>query len=252
LDRLVGSEIRIVTPEQYRHNGSTKLLQLYEKDLIEKYKKPYSIPVGGSNTLGTWGYIEIVRELATQINQTGQLFSDIVMAIGSGGTAAGIALGVKLCNMNIKVHAFAVCDSAAYFHNHINEIFNELNVPYKSEDLLDIIENYKGIGYAQSTTQELELIKNITFATGIIIDPVYTGKAINGLLQELQHNVSRFGGKNILFVHTGGLYSLYDKENELLPLLPKNQVQPFFLLRMSELRQYITSTCVYSSSSSSS
>jgi len=218
LDRLVGANIHLITHAQYRKRA--QLMEELAQHLREQGRKPYLIPEGGSNAIGSWGYIEFIRELAVQQAEQGLHFDDLVLACGSGGTAAGVGLAVKLSGLSCKVHAINVCDDAEYFYNIINKIFLESGSSYKGEDLVDIIEGYKGIAYGVSTEQELEWICKLSKETGIIFDPVYTGKAIYGLKQELHNNPKRFQGKRILFLHTGGLFGLYNKIDQLAPLLP--------------------------------
>jgi hypothetical protein len=86
-------------------------------------RKPYPIPVGGSNSLGTWGYIEAVQEIASQLKagHVGDVdtFEDIVMACGSGGTTAGVAIASHLSGLKAKVHGYGVCDNSEYFYEYI-------------------------------------------------------------------------------------------------------------------------------------
>ena len=131
--------------------------------------------------------------------------------------AAGIAIGIKLAKLPIKVHAFAVCDNKQYFEQHIEQMISALcEDPAKHDlsnisDLIDINDAYKGIGYAMSTTEELNLLKSIA-KTGIMLDPVYTVKAMNGFYKE------RFFGDtagDTLFVHTGGVFSNFAYVNQM-------------------------------------
>ncbi|CAH1245818.1 Hypp7558 [Branchiostoma lanceolatum] len=171
--------------------------------------KLYLIPVGGSNLAGLFGYITAFQELMEQ----GVLdrFDDLVLTVGSGGTTCGLCVANYLTGSKIKIHAVAICDDAAYFHRHINATLQEIGLTdVRSEDIVDIIEGYKGRGYALSTKKELEFVANIAQTSGIILDPVYTGKATMGLLNELRTNQSRFHGNRILFLHTGGIFGLYD------------------------------------------
>ncbi|KXJ18141.1 putative D-cysteine desulfhydrase 1, mitochondrial [Exaiptasia diaphana] len=80
----------------------------------------------------------------------------------------------------------------------------------KAEDIIDIVDGYKGKGYGISTKEELELIVRISSLTGIVLDPVYTIKSVRGMLSEMNANPSRFKGSRVLYIHTGGVYGLYD------------------------------------------
>lgn len=197
IDRYMNSKFQLVSVKEYKQKGPVQLtLELKEK-LIKEGRKPYVIPMGGSNSLGTWGYLNFIQELID--SEIHHKIDEIVFAIGSGGTAAGIALGVKLSGLKCKVTAFSVCDSSKYFHQQINEIYHDLGVEYKSEDLLEIIDDY----ITFDVKREHQLIKELAQNTGIIIDPVYTIKAINGMIHH-----EKFKSKTVLFVHTGGYFQL--------------------------------------------
>ncbi|KAJ3700303.1 hypothetical protein LUZ61_004008 [Rhynchospora tenuis] len=97
VERLVGAHIDLVSKEEYAKIGSVTLAEILKNKLEKEGRKPYIIPVGGSNSLGTWGYIEAIREIEQQIENSGMAkFDDIVVACGSGGTIAGLSLGVNI------------------------------------------------------------------------------------------------------------------------------------------------------------
>ena len=85
----------------------------------------------------------------------------------------------------------------------------------------------KGRGYARSTEEELSFIRDVARATGVLLDPVYSGKALLGLIKELRNAPDKFVGKRILFVHTGGLFGLYDKTSMLADLVDPDKVTRF-------------------------
>ena len=171
-----------------------------------------------------WGYIDCVEEIRCQCESRGRYFSDIILACGSGGSAAGIAIGVKLAGMPCKVHAVLVCDNIKYFTDHIQETLNALKLPYTPADIITLHDGYRGKGYAVSTPDELKIIKDVAGASAILTDPVYTGKALVGMVGLLNQSPPILGDE-VLFLHTGGIFGLYDKEQEMLPLLPAGQVQ---------------------------
>ena len=112
LNRMVGAKIFTVSTGTYARFGSQGLLKQLEASLISEGKKPFLIPVGGSDDVGAWGYLNAIEEI---IHQTKTLkinnFDHIIFACGSGGTANGIALGAKLSGMSSKIHAVCVCDT---------------------------------------------------------------------------------------------------------------------------------------------
>ena len=197
LDRIVGAEIRFITPAQYRDR----------MDLMTDAagSEGYVIPEGGSNALGTWGYIRVVDEMAAQWETSP---SSIVCATGSGGTLAGLAIGLRRRELNVPVHGVAVCDDAAYFQAIVDRISAEAterwpDLPRVRAEEVSVIEGYKGLGYGLSTPEEAADIASVARTSGLILDPVYTGKAFRALL----HEPERFGPRP-LFIHTGGIFGL--------------------------------------------
>eukprot|EP01040_Poterioochromonas_malhamensis_P011061 gene11061-12056_t len=227
-DRMVGSQIYTVTASTYAQIGSDNLCHMLEEQLKEQGKNPYVIPVGGSNAIGLFGYIECIREI---LETSQESYDHIVFACGSGGTVAGLAIGAKLSGISSKLHAVGVCDSPEYFYNHIEEVAKSIGLNF--DELGPVtgwcnIYNGQGIGYARSTEDELKYLIEVAEKTGIIFDPVYSGKALYHFVKVIIKNNPEWfiKGQKVLFIHTGGVVGLYDKEKELLPLLStKNQVQ---------------------------
>ncbi|KAK4488991.1 hypothetical protein RD792_004782 [Penstemon davidsonii] len=178
-------------------------------------RKPYVIPVGGSNSLGTWGYIEAIREIKEQA-----AFDDIVVACGSGGTIAGLSVGSWLSNLGAKVHAYCVCDDPEYFYEYSQSLLDGLEAGVSSRDIVNI-RNAKGLGYAMNTDEELKFVSDIAQATGVVLDPVYSGKAAYGMIKDMNENPEKWQGRKVLFIHTGGLLGLYDKTEQMAPLIGK-------------------------------
>lgn len=154
--------------------------------------------------------------------------TDIALATGSGGTAAGLALGVRLAGLSCRVRAYAVCDSPAYFYDHIQACLDELGagaggLGLSAQDLLEVVDA-KGSGYALSREEELETLVRVARDTGVVLDPVYSGKAAHGLLEDLKGEGAGMSGDSTrrwLFLHTGGLLGLYDKIDQLQPLVER-------------------------------
>ncbi|KAK7461193.1 hypothetical protein BaRGS_00038781 [Batillaria attramentaria] len=184
----------------------------------------YLVPIGGSSQVGLFGCITVFEEM----RQQGVLesFDDVVCACGSGGTASGLSIGNYLTGSKLKVHAVAVFDNAEYFHNLCIETLQEAGLGHlRSEDILHVVEGHKGKGYGISTDDELDFIYQVACNSGVMLDPTYSGKAALGMVRELRNNPASFTGKRILFVHTGGVYELFD--GRMTPLLQqKQQSQP--------------------------
>ncbi|KAL3835293.1 hypothetical protein ACJIZ3_010029 [Penstemon smallii] len=215
VERLVGAHIDLVSKEEYANVGAVALTNILKEKLINEGRKPYVIPVGGSNSLGTWGYIEAIKEIKGQA-----AFDDIVVACGSGGTIAGLAVGSWLSNLGAKVHAYCVCDDPEYFYEYSQSLLDGLEAGVSSRDIVNI-RNAKGLGYAMNTAEELKFVSDIAQATGVVLDPVYSGKAAYGMIKDMNENPEKWQGRKVLFIHTGGLLGLYDKTDQMAPLIGK-------------------------------
>lgn len=216
LDRLLGAEIRFVTAEEYS-NQRTEIMESIKQELEQKGFKPYIIPEGASNGIGSFGYYTAMEEIIEQEKELNMSFDCIVLAVGSGGTYSGLWLSNKLLNHNSKVVGVNVSETAEHFKGRIQEILYEsmkymnVNLPVSKSEI-NIIDGYVGRGYALSRTEELKFIHNLAKLEGVILDPVYTGKAMYGLTEEIKKgNFKDY--KNILFIHTGGLFGLFPQGN---------------------------------------
>lgn len=218
LDKLVGAEIRWVSRDEYKRRA--QLFVETRGQLLATARKPYVIPEGGSNALGAWGYVGCVEELAQEL---GDKPLTIVYAAGSGGTGAGIIIGIKLLGLPWRAVGVNVCDDREYFVAAIGEIVEQaiarwlLPIQFDRGEI-DILDGYVGAGYAKSRPEELATLRDVARAEGLILDPVYTGKAFHGLRSELAKDPRAFG-ERVCFVHTGGIYGLFPKARELDPLL---------------------------------
>ncbi|RZB95461.1 Bifunctional D-cysteine desulfhydrase/1-aminocyclopropane-1-carboxylate deaminase, mitochondrial [Glycine soja] len=131
-----------------------------------------------------------------------------------GGTIADLSLGSSLSILKAKVHAFSVCDDPDYFHNFTQGLLDGLKAGVSSRDIVHI-QNAKGLGYAMNTSEELNFVKEVATATGVVLDPVYRGKAAYAMVKDMSENPKKWEGRKILFIHTGGLLGLYDKVDQL-------------------------------------
>ena len=150
LDRLVGAEIRWVTREEYKRR--VQLFTEVQGQLLAQRRKAYVIPEGGSNAVGAWGYIGCVEELAQEL---GDEPLTLVYAAGSGGTGAGLILGIKLLGLPWRAVGINVCDDKAYFVEAIGDIVDAAAKRWLMPIELDrseieIVDGYVGVGYAKS------------------------------------------------------------------------------------------------------
>ncbi len=212
LDRMAGAEVRLISPAEYAQRGAIMASAAIE--LRERGREPYVVPEGGSNGLGALGYVECMREIAEQARRGlagGEAPFDVVVhACGSGGTAAGIALGAARFGVAKSVRAMAVCDDTAYFEKAIARIALEArswDASLGEPAPVIVDDRSKGPAYAVSTHAQRETIVRVARASGLVLDPVYGGKAMHGLREAIERGDIAPGAR-VLFVHTGGLPGL--------------------------------------------
>ena len=215
IDRMVGARIHLVSPAEFA--GWESMLAL-KAELEAAGRKPYCFPSGGSNDIGTWGYVEAISELQKQTEEAGLTFDRIYFACGSGGTAAGLALGVAWSGLGAagtELVGLGVDDTPDVFYDKLDGLYRALGLPETRSRSLLRLEQCIGEGYAQSTEVELEFLVEVARATGVVLDPVYSGKAALGMAADLKARPV----KRACFIHTGGLLGLYAQEAALAPLL---------------------------------
>lgn len=222
LDRLLGAEIYFISQEEYE-NRRTKVMEQIKSDMEHKGLKPYIIPEGASNGIGGFGYYKAMEEIMLQEKEMKVHFDAVVIATGSGGTYSGLLLGSKALNNDAKIYGVNVCHNEKYFKDKIYEILqgsnNYLNLDFNfSKDEINIIDGYVGRGYALSSERELEFILRLSRLEGIILDPVYTGKAMYGLTQEIKKGKFNHHN-NVLFIHTGGIFGVFPQKCNFKNLL---------------------------------
>ncbi|HEX4514481.1 MAG TPA: D-cysteine desulfhydrase family protein [Polyangiaceae bacterium] len=200
LDRLAGARIRTITPADYARRNACMM------HVSEETPHSYVIPEGGSNGLGAFGYVEAMREVREQKRD---VFDVVVHACGSGGTAAGVALGCALHGTGKRVHAVAVCDDAAYFERAIADVVIEARAIAKLPEPAPLVvdDRSKGPRYAVMDAEQRAFLVMVARESGLVLDPVYTGKAMFGLRAAiLRGDIPR--ASRVLFLHTGGLPGL--------------------------------------------
>ncbi len=170
-------------------------------------RRPYLIPLGGSNPVGALGYIACAQELLAQVSAAQLEIRDIILAVGSGGTLSGMLLGLDGA---IPVTGMTVLSPRAQAEAAVRELVQDagdfLGAPAKAA--VTCLDDYLGEGYALPTPGMVEAVRMLARTEGILLDPTYTGKAMAGLIA-----LARAGrwakGDNVLFLHTGGSPGLY-------------------------------------------
>jgi D-cysteine desulfhydrase len=214
LVRLLGAGTRFITGEEWRER-ETILAEEARRLASDHGRRPYVIPEGGSNALGSLGYAVAVFELLEQARAQAVRVGRIVHATGSAGTTAGLALGVAAAGRDdLEVVGVAVCDDRAYFDAKIARLVEDATragwvpEPVRRRTRWTIVDGYQGEGYARTTPPEMADLAAFARREGVILDPVYTGKAFSGLVGE--HRAGRLGCDGAtVFLHTGGIFGLF-------------------------------------------
>ena len=201
LEHLMGVDVRLMDTDSY--DDIYAEMDRVGKELGKPY---YKIPCGGSNALGTLGYVECVREIRDQ----GVKFDHIICAEGSGGTMAGLALGAKLYMPDTRVTGMMVDDDP--FDQITVNLMREaaallqadVQIAREDFDLRDMC----GPGYAIASQEGNAAVAMMAENEGIFLDPVYTGKAFAGLIAMAKEGAFA-PGERVLFLHSGGAGGLF-------------------------------------------
>jgi len=217
LDYLSGAEISYISERDWR--GHEETVRDLQQDYAKTGGKAFYIPIGASDEIGLWGYIAACRELKEDFQQLGMTPDYIVTATGSGGTQGGLTVGSVLFDLPGKVVAFNVCDDAAYFDQKIRQDVTlwkqRYNVDFEVDKLqITTVEGYMGAGYGIASPEVFDCIIQLARSTGLILDPVYTAKAFHGMVNEIRKGAegSMPNARNVLFIHTGGLFGVFPQQ----------------------------------------
>ena len=218
LDHLLGAEVRWCGNRE-REEVMDEVVELE----TASSRKPYPIPVGGSNALGAAAYALAMDELKSQMAMeqlSGVRFDRIVFASSSGGTHAGMVAGASLTNFSGQVLGISIDDELDSLQEAVSRVATEtrelLGWPgrYTPRDI-SATADYLGGGYAVVGPPEREAIELFARLEGILLDPVYTGRAAAGMIDMIRRRIIT-SGETILFWHTGGTPALWAYARDLL------------------------------------
>jgi len=224
LDRLAGAEIRFITQEEWKDVDG--MMASIASERAAAGEKTYVIPEGASYPPGVFGYIKAAQEIAAAEKALGIEFDSIVTAVGSGGTSAGLAFGKRIFGLKAGILGINVLDTPACFADRIAAISERFVEKYAKRyrgaawfkpfgaGEVEIAGGYEGPAYAVPTDEGLELIRTFARRLGLFLDPAYTCKGMLGVVGEAARGRWR-KSDNVLFIHTGGIFSLFPWREEL-------------------------------------
>ncbi|CZU90771.1 D-cysteine desulfhydrase [Enterobacter ludwigii] len=215
--------------ENYLTNGNRLLLDLFnvQVEMVEALTdptaqldelatrleaqgfRPYVIPVGGSNALGALGYVESALEIAQQCEGAVSL-SSVIVASGSAGTHAGLAVGLEQLLPDVELIGVTVSRSVADQKPKVVTLQQAVaeQLALKATADIQLWDDYFAPGYGTPNEEGMDAVKLLARLEGILLDPVYTGKAMAGLIDGIEQKRFKDEGP-ILFVHTGGAPALF-------------------------------------------
>ncbi|MGD2164471.1 MAG: D-cysteine desulfhydrase family protein [Anaerolineae bacterium] len=215
LDRLLGANI-VWAGDQ----SLSERMESVSQDLSNAGRRPYVVPYGGSNPLGVSGYVAAMVELADQSREQDLAFDHIVLASSSGGTQAGLVVGAQMVGYRGHILGISVEPDATTLQSRLADLATstsdrlDLNLGFEPQDF-DVNDDCLGGGYGVVGDLERQAIHTVATAEGLLLDPVYTGRAFGGLLDLIQHGAFE-RDETVLFWHTGGTGGLFAKGAELL------------------------------------
>jgi D-cysteine desulfhydrase family pyridoxal phosphate-dependent enzyme len=208
LDYLLGADIRFM---KIRPEETHQTMEEVKKQLIAMGQHPYI--VNDESIPGIVGYALLMAELLNQAKQKGINTDYVVTACGSGGTLAGLLFGSKATNSGIKLLGISVQERSNILADNISRMANEISsflnvsLTFNKSDVT-IFDRFVKKGYGVLSKDVLEAIELVAQTEGIILDPVYTGKAMAGLLELIREGYFDRNG-TVVFIHTGGTPALF-------------------------------------------
>ena len=209
LDRLIGAELVVVdTPEE-----RDEAMHRVAGRLTARGRKPYVIPTGGSNAIGAFGYVNALMEIAAQTQRLGIEFQALVTASGSGGTQGGLVLGKALLDDPIAIIGISDGEPAPALSAVVKSVAETGarrigEAPPIAPEHIVIFDEYFGPGYGIPTPEMIAAVELVARTEGLLLDPVYSGKAMVGLIDLVERG--HFAkDEPVLFLHTGGAPALF-------------------------------------------
>ncbi|WFO74981.1 D-cysteine desulfhydrase family protein [Desulfurococcaceae archaeon MEX13E-LK6-19] len=210
LDRLFGAKILYASS----YDEADELMEKIAGELRSRGKKPYVIPGGGASPHGVLGYVTASLEIIQQLHELGRKPDYIVHATGTGATQAGLILGLKLLGLDdVEVIGISVSRKASEVKERVSKLASETakllkaDISVEPEDVT-VFDDYVLGGYGVTPREIIKFIVTIARREGLLLDPVYTGKAMYGLVDLVEKGYIK-KNSTVVFIHTGGTPILF-------------------------------------------
>jgi D-cysteine desulfhydrase family pyridoxal phosphate-dependent enzyme len=218
LDCIFGTEI-VPLPFAFEESTPAKIeaeVARITARLASEGRKPYFIPAGGATPLGALGYLRATEELAMQARREGCQIDALIVPFGTGGTLAGVLVGVDALRLTWLVYGISVAPDGAWERSGVlpyrqiaKEAAGLLGLDFRlGRERYRLLYEYVGPSYGALTAGCAEAIRTVARSDGILLDPVYTGKAMAGLI-DLVRKGAIGKGQTAVFLHTGGAPALF-------------------------------------------
>ncbi|VEB97534.1 D-cysteine desulfhydrase [Cedecea lapagei] len=220
LDKLFGAELQFLDPEGY-FTQIEGAMQAHADAAAARGEKPMIIPLGGATALGALGYVRAVEEMDAQLRAAGEPAPDVIVApTGSGGTLAGLYVGARRYWPKTQIIGVSVSAKADWFQTRISAMADDCarlldwDQSWQPQDIW-IEDGFVGSAYGVPSDGGIEAIYQVAQQEGVLLDPVYTGKAMHGLIA-LAETGRIAPGSSVIFMHCGGSPALYPFAQKLL------------------------------------
>lgn len=218
LDRILGTEV-VRLPFAFKDATPAKITQIageVSARLSAAGRKPYFIPAGGATPLGALGYFRATEELAAQARREGCVVDDIVVPFGTGGTFAGVLLGIDVLRLGWRSFGISVAPEGAWEQSGVEPYENIarsaaalVGMDFRlAPERYRLLFDYVGPAYGAVTPACADAVRMVARSDGVLLDPVYTGKAMAGLIDLVRRGEIE-KGRTVVFLHTGGTPALF-------------------------------------------
>jgi len=229
LDHILGADIRLIEPGTDRSNITERIAE----EERNQGHNPYLVPVGGSRVggnmqepLGAVAYTQAFIEIYTEAQQKNIPLDHVIIATGSGGTQAGLVVGAKALAPHVQIVGISISGRKESIQQNVAAIANQtsstlgLELSFESEEII-VFDDYVGEGYGVMYQEAADAIATVARNEGILLDPVYTSKAMAGLMDLIGKGTVK-KGEGALFIHTGGTPALFPYKDKLMKLIKQS------------------------------